>query len=299
MQINLYPYKTGSEGAKALANAMGIKQIKLEGSKFKGGPDKVVINWGRTSISDEVRKCKVLNNPEAVKLASNKLTFFTAVKKYNDECDLGDMINIPKFFTDPLNAAKVVRVGFPVMARKILNGHSGAGIVFCETVGQVFEAEAQLYTQYIPKTAEYRVHVCGGKITDVQRKARRRDVADEDVDWRVRNHQNGFIYSRDTNQDDLPPKMLQDCLKVVEICGLDFGAVDVVYNKKKSIGYILEVNTAPGLAGQTVDNYTKALQEFALAWANVNVDEFAAKINHDEVGNAWKGDDPWDAKIPQ
>jgi glutathione synthase/RimK-type ligase-like ATP-grasp enzyme len=240
----------------------------------------------------------VLNNPEAVKLASNKLTFFTAVKKYNDNCDLGDIINIPKFFTNPLNAIKVVEAGFPVMARKILNGHSGAGIVFCETINQVFEAEAQLYTQYIPKTAEYRVHVCGGKITDVQRKARRRDIADKDVDWRVRNHQNGFIYSRDTKAEDLPPRTIQDCLKVVEICGLDFGAVDVVYNKKSNCGYILEVNTAPGLAGQTVNNYSDALREFVKLWADINVAKAAAMINDGEVGNAWR-DGPWNAKAQQ
>jgi glutathione synthase/RimK-type ligase-like ATP-grasp enzyme len=287
MQINLYPYKDGSESAKALSEAMGIKRIKLENSKFRGSKDKVVINWGSTNISPEVEKCMVVNKPEAVKLASNKLSFFKAIKSYNDKCDFEGSVNIPKFYTNELIAAKFVSVNTPLMARQILNGHSGAGIVFCETIDDVFNAHAELYTQYIPKTAEYRVHVCGGKITDIQRKARRRDIPDEMVDWRVRNHQNGFIYSRDTKKEDLSEQIFRDCIKVIEICGLDFGAVDVVWNKNKGIGYILEVNTAPGLSGQTVDNYTKALQEFALAWANVNVDKVANKIVNNAGVEAW------------
>jgi D-alanine-D-alanine ligase-like ATP-grasp enzyme len=36
---------------------------------------------------------------------------------------------------------------------------------------------------------------------------------------------------------------------------LDFGAVDIIYNAKRNECYVLEVNTAPGLEGTTVEKY--------------------------------------------
>jgi D-alanine-D-alanine ligase-like ATP-grasp enzyme len=37
--------------------------------------------------------------------------------------------------------------------------------------------------------------------------------------------------------------------------GLDFGAVDVIWNAQKEKPYVLEINTAPGLEGQTIADY--------------------------------------------
>ena len=37
--------------------------------------------------------------------------------------------------------------------------------------------------------------------------------------------------------------------------GLDFGAVDVIWNEHESKAYVLEINTAPGLEGSTVEDY--------------------------------------------
>jgi D-alanine-D-alanine ligase-like ATP-grasp enzyme len=42
---------------------------------------------------------------------------------------------------------------------------------------------------------------------------------------------------------------------------LDFGAVDVIYNRAQDKAYVLEVNTAPGLEGSTLDNYVEAIQK--------------------------------------
>src|SRR3546814_16255417 len=80
----LYPYKKGSKGANELSKALGIKQVKLTNSKFKGSEDKLVINWGNSAVSDEVGKCTVLNKQEAVALATNKLSFFQAIDAKNN-----------------------------------------------------------------------------------------------------------------------------------------------------------------------------------------------------------------------
>jgi len=37
--------------------------------------------------------------------------------------------------------------------------------------------------------------------------------------------------------------------------GLDFGAVDIIWNNHYQLATVLEVNTAPGLEGQTITDY--------------------------------------------
>jgi D-alanine-D-alanine ligase-like ATP-grasp enzyme len=41
---------------------------------------------------------------------------------------------------------------------------------------------------------------------------------------------------------------------------LDFGAADVIYNAQQDRAYSLEVNSAPGIMGTTLVNYTNALR---------------------------------------
>ena len=41
---------------------------------------------------------------------------------------------------------------------------------------------------------------------------------------------------------------------------LDFGAVDIIWNKRHDRYYTLEVNTAPGLEGTTLERYSNAIR---------------------------------------
>jgi D-alanine-D-alanine ligase-like ATP-grasp enzyme len=41
---------------------------------------------------------------------------------------------------------------------------------------------------------------------------------------------------------------------------LDFGAIDIIYNESRDQAYVLEVNTAPGLTGQTIQSYADAFR---------------------------------------
>jgi D-alanine-D-alanine ligase-like ATP-grasp enzyme len=86
----------------------------------------------------------------------------------------------------------------------------------------------------------------------VQQKRRRLDV--ENPNWQVRNHANGFIYARENVN---PPQCVIDAAKIVfnKCTELDFGAVDVIYNAKQDRAYVLEINSAPGLEGQTLQDY--------------------------------------------
>jgi glutathione synthase/RimK-type ligase-like ATP-grasp enzyme len=240
-KLFLYAYNQGSKGAKALVDALNIKRIKHERSKFKGNNNKVVINWGSSQIPPEVGKCFILN--AAAGIASNKLATFEKLK---------DKPYCPQFWTKKDDV--VFDKGTKIVCRTVLNGHSGKGIIISESKEQL--ADAPLYVKYIPKKEEYRVHVVNGEIIHLQRKARKKDVPDDQINWLVRNHDNGFIFQQ---EGFVAPDPVRDCaVDAVASLGLDFGAVDVIYNEKNNAAYVLEVNTAPGLEGTTIQKYAEA-----------------------------------------
>ena len=166
----------------------------------------------------------------------------------------------PEWTANRMCASSWLGQGFLVVARTILNGNSGAGIVLVNPGEEL--VRAPLYVKYVPKKQEYRVHVFQGNVVDVQRKARRKDVPDDAIDWKIRNHANGFIFARGEDLGEVPQDVLDQSVLAMNLCGLDFGAVDVIYNDKEAKAYVLEVNTAPGLSGSTLDGYVERFRHF-------------------------------------
>lgn len=245
--MKLYPYNEASESAKALAKALGIKRIKHEGNplQVRGG----LINWGSSRFVRKLAHDGVFNKPDCVAVATNKLHSFNALK---GQC------TIPDFTEDVVEAAKWLAGGVTVVERHKLTGHSGEGVRIVEEGGEL--QIAPLYVKYIPKKDEFRVHVFRDRAFFIQQKKRKQDIPDEQVNWKVRNHANGFIYA---NQDiALPQEALDQAIAGVKALGLDFGAVDMIYNAKKDTYYVLEVNTACGLSGTTLDKYVEVFKEF-------------------------------------
>ena len=143
-----------------------------------------------------------------------------------------------------------------VFARTMVNSTGGKGII--EFQPETMDPpHAPLYTEYIPKKAEYRFHVFNGKVIDVQQKKKKRGV--EERNTRVRNVNNGYVYCRD---DIVIPDGAADlAVRATEACGYQYGAVDVIYNEKRNQCYVLEVNSRPGLMGSTIEAYVKAIKE--------------------------------------
>jgi len=245
MKTMMYAYKMGSQGAKALAGAMGIKRI-LHNGTAKLNVD-VLINWGSGSLPARVNAKRVLNNPEAVTLSANKLKAFVAMKDTGCTVDYTSSKEI---------ALRWIEEGSTVVCRTILNGHSGNGIIIAEKADEL--VDAPLYTKYFNKKEEYRVHVFNGEMLYAQRKARKREVPDDKVNWKVRNHDNGFIFQ--LNGFVLPEVCKDVAIKAVKALGLDFGAVDVGYTN--GVAKVFEVNTAPGLTGTSIELYKDAVNNF-------------------------------------
>jgi len=242
MRIRILPYRQGSRSARALADALGARVLRLEGSRFRPRPTDVAINWGRTE--PYTGPMIMFNEPTVIRTVSNKLNFFNRMKEENEDI-------IPKFWT---NKEDILDADFPIVCRTVLAGHSGEGIVIADTRDQL--VDCSLYVQYVKKQDEYRIHV--GKNNDgttsiisQQRKARRQDC--EDPNWRIRNHVNGFNFVRG---DCNPPPLVTDVsIKALGASGLDFGAVDVIWNERQQRAYVLEINSAPGIESTTITDY--------------------------------------------
>lgn len=246
MTIKVFPYRVGSRSAKALAEACDGRVLKRVGSKYRFREGDLVINWGASDCLFKGRG--VANQPDTIEPASNKLKCFQLMKEHG--------VSIPPFWT---RKDDIPADAFPVMCRTKLQAHSGEGIVVAERKDQL--VGAPLYTKYIRKKEEYRVHVirkpgAGASIIMVQRKAKKHGV--EDADFMVRNLANGFVY---IIADARPKCVEEEAVKALESTGLAFGAVDVIYNEHQNKAYVLEINTAPGLEDRTAEAYAKVFKE--------------------------------------
>lgn len=238
MTFKVYPYKQGSASAKALANALGGKVLKVENSKYKPKRGDFVINWGSGRVPN-FGPAQVINNPGAVSSASCKLASF---KAFNEA-----QVQVPRFTENKRDAE---RFNFPVVCRTVLRGHSGAGIVIANNAAEL--VNAPLYTEYVKKKDEYRVHVLRDTAFFIQRKARKLD--NENPNWQVRNLAGGFVFVEE-QENQVPPEVLRQAKAAIAALGLDFGGVDVMWNDREQKAYVLEVNTACGLEERTADRY--------------------------------------------
>ncbi|BEH83339.1 hypothetical protein [Escherichia phage phiEc_1] len=270
-RIRVLPYGP-SDSVRELTSAINtkIQELRLnanvmslvsEGSRYRSRVGDIVVNYGNRRYNDSFfGGATVLNSVVALNRAANKMTAFQTLEAAG--------VHTVEYTNSAAQASEWT-LGSVVYERAILNGHSGEGI----TVRLQGEgvAPAPLYTRGIlgPRR-EWRVHVFEGVITYVQKKIRRNGYR-EDPSYRedVRNHHTGWVYS--SNFQDAPPdQVLIQAHKAVSALGLNFGAVDLI--SKNTNAWVLEVNTAPGLTGTTLETYTHNIVEFVKSFSGVDPD---------------------------
>lgn len=235
--MKIYPYKIGSASAKALAAALGCKV----GHKLSVNP---VINWG----SNRDYPGPIVNDPESVAVAQNKIKTFNACS---------ELATVP-FTVQRQTATEWLDKGSTVFARRLVGASGGAGIVVVRPGEQL--PEAPLYTRYVKKEKEFRVHVFDNRVIAVQEKRKAKDDGKEHS--LIRNHANGYVFCRQNVVE--PADLRKLAIDTVSRLGLVFGAVDIIWNAKKNKSLLLEVNSAPGLVGQTLVDYTNAIRAYAV-----------------------------------
>lgn len=285
MKRTLYCYRIASAGATLVQNALNERNKKIlrvtqDSQRITNIKVKIhqavadmpnpaldqpnlIINWGADSQTGGwyVKNLLVLNGRH-LNTNSNKKFFFDLYK--NDR-----NLNLPKTYTrnEAIQAvANAVGINRPVLVeRHNLAGHSGDGIRLVSPNMQISN-EAKLYVEYIPKKSEFRAHIFKGlnKIVWQEKRLRRdaRDNGHNEDRYKIRNWDNGWVFCRENLQ--IPAAVIQQAenFKNSEYNNLDFCAIDIIYNERNNKAYILEANTAPGIEGQTLDDYATAFIDY-------------------------------------
>ena len=261
-RLVIYPYKMGSQSAKKLAQRVSsiihlkVRRVRSEGM-YKPRRRSIVLNWGNSNpprFNDIVRRngitYDVLNRWDRVALASNKITAFERFKEKE--------IPTPDWTTDQRVAQGWLNEGEIVLSRTLLTSHSGRGIHINDLATSNLLVRAPLYVKYKKKRKEFRVHVFKGQVIDLAEKRKfRLERRDASFVGLVRNHDNGWAFCRDGIVE--PDGLRSLALTAVSVLGLSFGACDIIWNEKENKLYVLEVNTAPGLEGTTLERYSNAV----------------------------------------
>lgn len=224
--LRIVPYRQGSASARLLAAALSeqLGRKVWRGPALQGRNIKNIV-WGDPSTANKIQ----------------------AFQRFAQE----GVSHVP--YTTSKAAAQrwLAATADAIVFARTPSGQGGSGIHVVRRGERL--PDMPLYTKYIRKQKEFRVHVVEGSVIDVQQKKKRHGAPDGAL---VRNLENGWIYA---HEDVVEPTGLRDLgIGAVRAVGLAFGAVDIIWNEREDRCYVLEVNSAPGLCETTAKKYADA-----------------------------------------
>lgn len=239
MKVRICPYDMTSKSALALSKEL-TERLGYYVYRGKALPGRINIGWGAKKQVDGV---PWFNAPKFINNARDKRAAFTMWSK-------SGVAHVP-YTTAKKDAQKWLDAGSKVFARSA-GGQAGSGITIVSP-GEDLPSKP-LYTRHIPSTHEFRVNVVRDKVTIVQEKRKKNGVVADNL-IRAIEHKGWCFCIKNVVE---PAGLRELGVKAVGALGLDFGAVDIIYDKPTKKLYVLEVNTAPGYVfGST------AMKEFA------------------------------------
>ena len=244
----IYPYKMQSNSARILSKSLSDVRCKrvYENGNYYQYNNHLVINWGNPRMPAwDLNPNLIINNPTAVSTAQNKLL---SLEKMNSK------VRIPKFTQSIEDAMNWISNGRIVVARDLLRGCGGRGVSLVYHEDDLHTCP--LYTRYVKKGVEYRVHVFASTIMFIQQKKLRQGSSENN--FQIRNYDNGWIFCN--KNINVPTDVIEQSLLAVDTLDLDFGAVDVGWNERYQKAFVYEVNTAPALEGTTLDLYCQQVR---------------------------------------
>lgn len=250
-----------SESGTSLAAALNTKRVRPDGRYYPRRGD-LIINWGCPELPrwwGNRAVNQTLNAPQFVRNASNKFSTLDILKRAGDPVVefTNNLEEARQWFAQPIYGKKLNAV----LCRTLTKANSGRGIVLAKTPEEL--VSAPLFTRYKPKSQEYRVHVWNGSMLDAQEKRRVNGFAEaEGANPYIRNHPNGWVFCRENV--DIPEDVEIAAIEAVAHLNLHFGAVDIGYHPEFGVG-IYEINTAPGIEGQTLMNYANRIRQHIYA----------------------------------
>ena len=194
--------------------------------------DNNVINWGNHIYRED--KYFRLNKPSAIALASNKAVSRRFLR------DAGIHVPVTWFLgeREPLN------LGGKFIARPPYH-HGGNNFYVVGSVNELArkidgDTSTWYFSEIFPKTHEFRVHCAHGKVLQVSNKP----LAEGEI---RANHSVVEESWRALKWSEFNDLICEQSLKAVKVLGLDYGAVDIMWNSDTNRVAICEVNTSPSI----------------------------------------------------
>ena len=254
MKLLISPWRSSTP--RAIARYLGLRLMKLD--DVVSNHHSIILNWGCSHLRGAASH-KLFNDPINVRMAANKYFTFRRLEQKD----------IPTLeFTKSREEAIVWNAKHSVICHSDVHGHSGSGLTRIEPKTQLnLIPFVEMYTKYFPKTREVRV-LCikNGASYDTMFLEKKRILPeryaefglDGRPDWFIRTHENGWIFAREA---DCIPGVVELAQCAMGHLALDFGAVDVLTKPDgdKWDSRVGEINTAPGLEGQTLEFFKKGL----------------------------------------
>lgn len=184
-----------------------------------------VFRWGCVAAI-AAPEGKTVNRVEAINLVNNKARF-------REKLSAAELCPTTWLTADAAKYPCVVRPQFHAQGRRLF---------LCQNRAELEAAarrcgEGWYASEYIKKTAEYRVFVAQGRAVWAVRKI---PGNPQDIAWNV------FRGGRFENikWDAWPLKIVKTAVEAFNLSGLDFGGVDVMEDAKGE-AFVLEINSAP------------------------------------------------------
>ena len=257
--IYIYTMKSRVPGvARRLAKRLGTKVLRSDvvPTTLKRGD--TILNYGGSTPPSwgnllEFMDIKVINHWNNVDRSVDKLQTFRRLAIR----EIPTLAWTTHDWVAALWSRTVVRKLVRSTQSKGVLIHSGDGVL----------PEAPLYTEYWPKTHEFRVHVFDGEVIDYTQK---KMLSKEQREKRgikpirfIRSYSNGWIFSRKDIYD--LPEIRQLALDCTKAMGMDFCGVDILARLTKDgefkTAVVCETNSAPGMVNTTFENYINKIND--------------------------------------
>lgn len=234
--MHLLYHPAGHRSARRLAAFLGIPAVRHKAARAL--TTSLLLRWGSAA--------RVAHTDTEIQPRSALIGYRTRTDQLTKLAEAG--VQVPAFSTDRSD------IEGPVLARRFSKGRQpshGRGITVLAPTTQPTEAH-DLYMALIPKARQFRVHVVRQNDSFVTRTREVIPTYQKDLKAFVWNTHTGFTYR--VVQGARPSGVIPASKAAVDALALDFGAVDVITDPKDSV-FVLEVNTAPGLADPTLEWY--------------------------------------------
>ena len=229
-----------------------MKQLRIVCSNIKSASAKLLADELSQRLGYKILRSVKRNEKKENIVYGDQRDKLTQYKYFRD-----NELNFPEF-TESKKLAQILMHGNkqPIVCRTLLRAKSGKGIVIADTVEQL--VDAPVYVIYQKKTNEYRVNLFKGEVVCIREKRLRKGYEKpEGRDGRVRSHDNGYVFCEPL--EALPEEVIAMAKAAAKMTSSDIVGVDIAFHKPTNYWFMLEVNSAPGMEGKTIEQYADVI----------------------------------------